>query len=155
MQTITTFMLVLTLFMLNSCSSHANPHAESHAGGALDPNASKIKCVVNYTTESTFEKGELLHKVPHHESNPLVFEFYDLNSSQPTLLAGGAAGTTYKSFPTLIATNSKKVVMVELTPTEKNLFTYTIDKTKGLFMWSKSYQIVGIPVISHALGVCD
>lgn len=116
-----------------------------------------LVCTFKVITEAIYEKTKIMHDKPAKQSEPLVFSFTGLTTNTPKLRALGAAGTTYESSDLISVGNKEKVVLIKITPAERNVFVYTIYREHGVALWTKHYTTLFTedPIGTVAMGECQ
>jgi len=127
---------------------------DSYIGVPLG-NSPTVACTFERTIEVAYEENQIVHNTPRKEERPLVFIFSDLHTTKPKVEAVGAANSVYEADLTVLSNTPEKIVLGELTPTEGNVFIYSIHRDKGVGTWTKQYQSLGIPLGTIGMGKCS
>lgn len=117
--------------------------------------AGSVSCVFERTTAVSYNGSAIEYSALHKESSPLSFSFVGIDTDTPTLSANGTAGTVYSANIRVLSNTDEKIVLSEVTPTEGNVFIYTIYKNNGVAIWTKQYSLMGIPAGILSMGKCS
>ncbi|GEM_PF-2410838 len=144
----------LGYFIFSGSTSIGGKITDRYVGVPLS-NRATVACTFDRIIEVSYEENQIIHNTPHKEGKPLVFIFSDLNTNKPKVKAVGAANSVYEADLTVLSNTLEKIVLGELTPTEGNVFIYSIHKEKGVGTWTKQYQFLGIPLGTISMGKCS
>jgi hypothetical protein len=112
-------------------------------------------CRFSVTGGVSYENGQIVHAAPEKEKEPIVMYFSDLNKRRPKLRSVDAKGTEGPLRTLRPLGNDDKVVLMEVTPEQKNVFVYTIHRELGVATWTKQYEIRSVPLALVSMGRCE
>ncbi len=138
----------------NSSAGTGSNIGDKYIGVSLKDSPT-IACTFERTTAVAYEKNAIVHEMPHKEANPIVFIFSALNTESPKVQGVGSNNTLYDSNAVILGNTADKLILGEVTPTEKNVFIYTIHKASGVATWTKQYEIFGTPLGLISMGKCS
>ena len=144
-------LLVLLIPYLNSIYSNTAKRVFIRSNLS---SASQITCTYPQVVSVNYQNNTISHVLPKKESNPIIFTFSNFKGDVANLSYIDATQTINTVKIVKLIDSYDRYIFIE--GGDENYFTtHTIFKDKGVSIYSKSVDVIGIPAGTLAMGNCS